>query len=141
MTVRQHLIESHKTHAEFHKGMAQIHRDHIGKADGFDVFHKAAAEHHDAYAAKHEAASEACQKAVDSGDLVKRSNQVEELQAMVKAMVEESLNEVLPSPISKLAPTAPTLVPRHGQPNPVTKAVPKEFSRLVAVDEDDERAS
>jgi len=149
-TVRNHLASDHErehTHWDgFAKGLTEL-GTHIralhkeagmkGESKAGDACDKLAglAAGHAAY---HAQQVEACRKAEDAGNLVKRANQVEELQVMVKAMVEESLNEVAPTLVSKVAPTAPRLVLRPGQPDPnaATKLVPPEFSKLVAVDED-----
>jgi len=65
-------------------------------------------------------------------------------QTVTKMVAEAIGNTVAPPAVSKVAPTAPTLVPRPGQPaagDKKTPVVPLEFAKLVAVDEDDDRLS
>jgi hypothetical protein len=139
MTVREHLKKAHAIHADHHRKMAKIHLAAMAKAtDSHHEFHKAAAAHHEAAAEEHEQMVEECTKAADTGNLGKRGDG--ELETTIMRVFSKFFGDTLvPIPgLSRVAPNHPgfTAVPRAGQPAPVAKNVPLEFSKLVVVDED-----
>jgi hypothetical protein len=137
------LAESHTQQADFHKQSAEHFHAlaELGKAEGHDAAHltahaadhEAMQQHHQDMASHHTDQVQECKKATDD-DL--------DLEKMFDARMEQILGDTVnPIAMSKIAPPAPTLIPRPGSPDPTMKKVPLEFSKLVAVDEDDERAS
>jgi hypothetical protein len=140
-TVRQHLQNLHSNLADHHQKKTEHHAKmashfaklakHLGKTETTEVAkdskgilealaneHTEMSEHHAGQVEFHHAQVEACMKGMDS-DLEKRANQLE------------------PSPISRVTPTRPGIipVPRAGQ-QPIAKAnVPTEFQHLFEVEE------
>ena len=131
--MHRHFQKLHEMHAEHHAHMAGLHKEAMDATDeeenpALHAFHKAAHEHHAALADEHTK----CAKAYAALKVEKS--------AMSGADPRELELQPLPKNFSRVVPSI-SMVPRHGMNAPENfgkAAVPKEFERLVRVDEDSE---
>jgi hypothetical protein len=128
-TMKNHLADFHKRASEHHANMAGhfqriakcVEKTEAANGSGKETL-SAMADEHVAMSEYHSAACDKCAKAAAS-DL-------------------EKANQVMPTRVSAIAPTAPArAVPRFGQPEtPAAAAVPYQFAKLVEIDERDDWA-
>lgn len=155
--LRKHIEHSRMTHAgiagglrkeaEWHGMMSKCHGDAMGKAVAGDAMHdfhtvskaghdamatdrEQRAEYHDDRGAECDELMEECEKVFGSGDLSKAA-----ADGVLKRLAHLE-NQVIPSRISGVTPTAPRAVPRYGaQPLPERPNVPIQFEKLVTIEE------
>jgi hypothetical protein len=129
MKVSEHLAAFHKTAANHHGTLAKCYGKlaGFGKAakpkdedsEGLEECLQKIADSHAAQAAFHKEAMEACSKAAEAADLVKKANQVEPLPAGISAVAPERTQGV-------------RMVPRTGQV--VTPADKANLGKIGGVD-------